>query len=82
MVIPFIVANSEAALRAVAPEYRHASIALGVSRQSMVLRIFGSYGKERYAGRIGAGFRSSCRRNHGSTYGSRQYITDAMFLVQ
>ena len=39
MVIPFIVANSEAALRSVAAEYRHAGIALGVSRQYLTLRI-------------------------------------------
>lgn len=39
MVIPFIVANSEAALRSVASEYRHAGIALGVSRQYLTMRI-------------------------------------------
>jgi phosphate transport system permease protein len=39
MVLPFIVANSEAALRAVAPEYLYTGIALGVSRQYLVLRV-------------------------------------------
>jgi phosphate transport system permease protein len=39
MVIPFIVTNSEVALRSVAPEYRHAGIALGVSRQYLTLRV-------------------------------------------
>lgn len=39
MVVPFIVANSETALRSVAPEYRYAGIALGVSRQYLTLRI-------------------------------------------
>lgn len=39
MVLPFIVVNSEAALRSVAYEYRYAGIALGVSRQYLVLRI-------------------------------------------
>ncbi|NLG32304.1 MAG: phosphate ABC transporter permease subunit PstC [Syntrophomonadaceae bacterium] len=39
MVIPFIVANSEAALHSVAPEYRYAGIALGVSRQYLTLHI-------------------------------------------
>jgi len=39
MVIPFVVANSEAALRSVAPEYRQSGIALGVSQQYLTLRI-------------------------------------------
>lgn len=39
MVIPFIVANSEAALRSVASEYRQAGIALGVSKPYLTLRI-------------------------------------------
>jgi phosphate transport system permease protein len=39
MVLPFIVTNSENALRAVKPEYRYAGIALGVSRQYLTLRV-------------------------------------------
>ncbi len=39
MVIPFIVGNSEAALRAVPSEYRQAGIALGVSRQYLTMHI-------------------------------------------
>lgn len=39
MVIPFIIANSEAALRSVPLEYRYAGIALGVSRQHLTMQI-------------------------------------------
>lgn len=39
MIIPFVVGNSENALRAVPPEYRYAGIALGVSRQYLTLRV-------------------------------------------
>jgi len=39
MVIPFIIANSEAALRSVASEYRHAGIALGVSKPYLTMRV-------------------------------------------
>lgn len=39
MVLPFIVANSEAALRAVPSEYRQAGIALGVSKPYIVFNI-------------------------------------------
>jgi len=39
MILPFITSNSEAALRSVAPEYRQAGMALGVSREYMALRV-------------------------------------------
>jgi phosphate transport system permease protein len=39
MVIPFIVTNSEAALRSVPLEYRYAAMALGVSRQHLAMKI-------------------------------------------
>ncbi len=39
MIIPFVVGNSEAALRAVPPEYRYAGIALGVSKQYLTVRV-------------------------------------------
>lgn len=39
MVLPYIVAASESALRAVPGEYRRAALALGASRQYMVLRV-------------------------------------------
>jgi len=39
MVLPFIVANSEIALRSVLNDYRHTSLALGVSRPYYVMRI-------------------------------------------
>jgi phosphate transport system permease protein len=56
MVIPFIVANSEAALRAVAPEYRHASIALGVSRQYVALHILVPLARKGMLGALVLGF--------------------------
>lgn len=39
MVLPYIVATSEAALRAVPGEYRQAALALGVSRQYAALKV-------------------------------------------
>lgn len=39
MVLPYIVANSEAALRAVPAAYRHTALALGVSRSYLALRV-------------------------------------------
>lgn len=39
MVLPFIVTNSESALRAVPREYRQASLALGVSRQYTAIKV-------------------------------------------
>ncbi len=39
MILPFITANSEVALRSVGPEYRDAAMSLGVSRQYLALRI-------------------------------------------
>lgn len=39
MVIPFIVTNSEAALRSVPLEYRYAAMALGVSREHLAMKI-------------------------------------------
>ncbi|WP_268873629.1 PstC family ABC transporter permease [Syntrophomonas wolfei] len=39
MILPFITSNSEAALRSVAPEYRQAGMALGVSREYLALRV-------------------------------------------
>jgi len=39
MVLPYIVANSEAALRSVPWEYRETALALGVSRQYLTLRV-------------------------------------------
>lgn len=39
MVLPFIVSNSEAALRAVPSEYRYAGLSLGVSKQYFALHI-------------------------------------------
>ncbi|WP_054692929.1 PstC family ABC transporter permease [Syntrophomonas palmitatica] len=39
MVLPFITANSEAALRSIPAEYRHTSLALGVSRPYYVVKV-------------------------------------------
>ena len=39
MILPFIIANSEAALRAVAPQIRYAGLSLGVSRQYYTVHI-------------------------------------------
>ncbi len=39
MVLPFIIANSENAIRAVPQEYRQASIALGISKEYTAIRI-------------------------------------------
>ncbi|MDD3269723.1 MAG: phosphate ABC transporter permease subunit PstC [Syntrophomonadaceae bacterium] len=39
MILPYIISNSESSLRSVPLEYRHAGLALGVSRPYMVWRI-------------------------------------------
>ncbi|MGI5880246.1 MAG: phosphate ABC transporter permease subunit PstC [Syntrophomonadaceae bacterium] len=39
MVLPFIVANSEAALRSVPAEYRYAALALGVSKTHLAIHV-------------------------------------------
>lgn len=56
MVLPFIVANSEAALRAVPSEYRQAGIALGVSKPYIVLNILVPLARNGMLGSLVLGF--------------------------
>lgn len=56
MVLPFIVANSEAALRSIPSEYRQAGIALGVSKPYIVLNILVPLARKGMLGSLVLGF--------------------------
>ncbi len=56
MVLPFIVANSEAALRSIPSEYRQAGIALGVSQPYIVLHILIPLARKGMLGSLVLGF--------------------------
>ncbi|MEG6522346.1 phosphate ABC transporter permease subunit PstC [Desulfotomaculum sp. 1211_IL3151] len=56
MVLPYIISASESALRAVPPEYRQASLALGVSKPYLTLRVLIPLAKKGLLGAIILGF--------------------------
>lgn len=56
MVLPFIVANSEAALRAVPSEYHYAGLSLGVSKPYFVLNILVPMARKGMLGSLVLGF--------------------------
>jgi phosphate transport system permease protein len=56
MVMPYIVTTSESALRAVPEEYRQAALALGVSKQYVVLKILLPLAKKGLLGALILGF--------------------------
>ena len=56
MVLPFIVSNSEVALRAVPDEYRYVGFSLGVSKPYFVLRILVPMARKGMLGAMVLGF--------------------------
>ena len=56
MVLPYIVATSESALRSVPGEYRQAALALGVSKQYLTLRVLFPLAKKGLLGALILGF--------------------------
>ncbi|NLV21506.1 MAG: phosphate ABC transporter permease subunit PstC [Syntrophomonadaceae bacterium] len=56
MVLPYIVVNSESAIRAVPPEYKHSALAVGVSKPYVTMKVIVPLAKKGVLGSIALAF--------------------------